>query len=101
MTSRARLLLLMFAGLLVGQASAHHNMSAVFDFNDRVTVTGTPPPLPWRTPHPSSTVAPSGAGGATERSQIEAPPPSFLRIRDVRKPDFEASIRKTVTAEIS
>jgi len=48
MTSRAKLFLLAFAVLLVGQASAHHNMTAVFDFNDRVTVTGTLTAIDWR-----------------------------------------------------
>ena len=27
--------------VLASTASAHHNMSAIFDFNDRVTLTGT------------------------------------------------------------
>jgi len=101
MTSRARLFLLVFAVLLVGQASAHHNMTAVFDFNDRVTVTGTLTAIDWRNPHTYFTVEVKAASGATETWQIEGPSPSFFRVRDVGKPDFEGSVGKTVTVELS
>ena len=37
--------------LLAGSASAHHNMSAIFDFNNRVTITGTLAKIDWRNPH--------------------------------------------------
>ena len=36
--------------LLGGQALAHHNMTALFDFNDRVTLNGTLTKIDWRTP---------------------------------------------------
>ena len=101
MTSRAKLFLLVFAVLLVAQAWAHHNMTAVFDFNDRVTVTGTLTAIDWRNPHTYFTVQVKGAGGASESWQIEGPSPSFFRIRDVGKPDFEDSVGKTVTVELS
>lgn len=101
MTSRAKLLLLVFALLLVAQAWAHHNMTAVFDFNDRVTVTGTLTAIDWRNPHTYFTVEVKGAGGGIESWQIEGPSPSFFRIRDVGKPDFQDSVGKTVTVELS
>ena len=37
--------------LLAGSAGAHHNMSAYFDFNNRVMVTGTLAKIDWRNPH--------------------------------------------------
>src|ERR1700752_5172189 len=101
MTSRAKLFLLVFCVLLVAQAGAHHNMTAVFDFNDRVTVKGTLTAIDWRNPHTYFTVEVKSAEGATETWQIEGPSPSFFRIRDVGKPDFEDSVGKTVTVEIS
>ena len=101
MTSRAKLLLLVFAVLVAAQAWAHHNMTAVFDFNDRVTVKGTLTAIDWRNPHTYFTVEVKGTGGATETWQIEGPSPSFFRIRDVGKPDFQDSVGKTVTVEIS
>jgi hypothetical protein len=101
MTSRARLLLLVLAVLLVEPVSAHHNMTAVFDFNDRVTVTGKLTAIDWRNPHTYFTVEAKSAAGAVETWQIEGPSPSFFRIRDVGKPDFEDSVGKTVTVELS
>ena len=106
MTSRTRLLgflLLVFASLLASQAKAHHNMTAVFDFNDRVTFTGMLTAVDWRNPHTYFTVEvkAAGAGGAIESWQSEGPAPSFFRIRDVGKADFEASVGKTVTVEVS
>ena len=96
-----RLLTLLFATLLASQAHAHHNMTAVFDFNDRVTFTGTLTAVDWRNPHTYFTVEVKGAGGAIESWQSEGPAPSFFRIRDVGKADFEASVGKTVTVEVS
>ena len=104
MISRTRLLMLLlpvFAALLVSEAVAHHNMTAVFDFNDRVTLTGTLTTVDWRNPHTHFTVEVKGAGGAIESWQIEGPSPSFFRVRDVGKADFEASVGKTVTVELS
>lgn len=104
MTYRPRLLgllLLVSATFLVSQAKAHHNMTAVFDFNDRVTFTGTLTAVDWRNPHTYFTVEVKGAGGAIESWQAEGPAPSFFRIREVGKPDFEASVGKTVTVEVS
>jgi len=37
--------------LLAASAWAHHNMSALFDFKDRVTLTGTLTKMDWRNPH--------------------------------------------------
>ncbi len=101
MTPRARLFVLVFAVLVVGEASAHHNMTAVFDFNDRVTVTGTLTAIDWRNPHTYFTVEVKATGGTIETWQIEGPSPSFFRIRDVGKPDFQDSVGKTVTVELS
>jgi hypothetical protein len=92
---------LLSAMLLANEAVAHHNMSALFDFNDRVTLNGTLTKVDWRNPHTYLTVDVKNAGGAMESWQIEGPPPSFFRIRDLGKADFEASIGKTVTAELS
>jgi Family of unknown function (DUF6152) len=104
MTSIARPLMRLFlvlAVLMVSPAIAHHNMTAVFDFNDRVTVAGTMTTMDWRNPHTYFTVEVKGAGGAIEDWKIEGPSPSFFRVREVGKADFEASVGKSVTVEIS
>jgi len=41
---------LALAVLVMGSTWAHHNMSAVFDVNQRFTVTGTLMKLDWRNP---------------------------------------------------
>ncbi len=70
--------------LLAGSARAHHNMSALFDFNDRVTVSGTLTRLDWRNPHIYVFV--DGKTGANQTEvkgwSIEGPPPSFFRARE-------------------
>ena len=93
---------IVFAVLVFGNgASAHHNMTALFDFNDRVTVTGTLTKMDWRNPHIYLTIDVKNAKGAMENWQGEGPAPSWFRIRDVGKADFEKSIEKTLTLELS
>jgi len=83
------------------QASAHHNMTALFDFNDRVTLTGTLSKLDWRNPHTYLTIEVKNAKGAIETWQGEGPSPSWFRIRDIGKADFENSMGKSLTLELS
>ena len=93
---------IVFAVLLFGNAaSAHHNMTALFDFNDRVTVTGTLTKIDWRNPHIYLTIDVKNDKGSMENWQGEGPAPSWFRIRDVGKADFEKSIEKTLVLELS
>ena len=87
--------------LLAGSAWPHHNMSALFDFNDRVTLTGTLTKFDWRNPHIYFTVDVKNDKGQMETWSFEGPPPSFFRTRDVGKTDFEGALTKGVTAEAS
>ena len=57
-------------------ASAHHNMTALFDFTDRVTVTGTLTKIDWRNPHTYVTLDVKNDRGAIESWQGEGPAPS-------------------------
>jgi hypothetical protein len=86
--------------LLSGIAGAHHNMSALFDFNNRVTMTGTLTKFDWRNPHIQLIVEVS-KDGQTETWTLEGPPPIFFKERDISKSDFEGAFGKTVTAEAS
>ena len=86
--------------LLVGAAWGHHNMSALFDFNDRVTVTGTLTKVDWRNPHIELGVD-MKSGDQVQSWSLEGPPPSFFRARDINRSDVEAALGKTVTAEAS
>ena len=99
-----RRILISLAFLLVplgNSASAHHNMTALFDFNDRVTLTGTLTKVDWRNPHTYLTVDVKNAKGAVESWSAEGPSPSWFRIRDIGKTDFESSLSKSLTLELS
>jgi hypothetical protein len=81
-------------------ALAHHNMTALFDFNDRVTLNGTLTKIDWRNPHTYLTIDVQAAG-ATESWQAEGPSPTWFRIRDIGKADFEGTLGKVLTVELS
>ena len=93
--------LVLFALVTAGSASAHHNMSALFDFNDRVTLTGTMSKLEWLNPHIYVFVDAKGAGDAVEAWSVEGPSPGFFRTREINKSEFEGAIGKSVTVEAS
>jgi hypothetical protein len=86
---------------LTHQALAHHNMTAIFDFNDRVTLTGTLTKVDWRNPHIYLTVDVKSAAGAMESWQAEGPSPTWFRIRDIGKDDFANNLGKSFNVELS
>ena len=90
------------AVLVGGPAWAHHNMSALFDFNQRFTRTGTFTELDWRNPHIYVFVDVQGDLGQSETWAFEGPSPTFFRNPDnANKSDFENAIGETVTVEAS
>jgi hypothetical protein len=90
------------AGLFVaGSVSAHHNMSASFNFDDRVTVTGPLTKVSWTNPHTYLLVDSKSGDTAGQSWSMEGPSPSFFRSRDIPRSDFENAVDKTVTAELS
>ena len=93
--------LVLLALVTASSASAHHNMSALFDFNDRVTLTGTMTKLEWVNPHIYLFVDAKGAGDAVDAWSVEGPSPSFFRTHDMNKSEFEAAMGKSVTVEAS
>ena len=86
--------------LMAGSVWAHHNMSAIFDFNNRVTMAGTLTKIDWRNPH-IELVVDAKADQALQTWKIEGPAPGFFRDRDVSRADFEGAMGKTVTFEAS
>ncbi len=99
---RKRLCATIALAVLVGvPAWAHHNMSALFDFNQRFTRTGTFTELDWRNPHVYLSVEVKSEEDQVETWLFEGPAASFFRVRDVGKSDFESSLGKTVTVEAS
>lgn len=86
--------------LAAATASAHHNMSAIYDFNDKITMTGTLSKIDWRNPH-IELIVDTKNGTEVQKWALEGPSPGFFRERDVNRADVEASLNKTVTAEAS
>src|SRR5262245_21366789 len=86
-----RMLVAMAFAVVPVAALAHHNMTALSDFNDRVTLNGKLTQVDWRNPHTYLTIDVQ-ASGATESWQAEGPSPSWFRIRDIGKTDFEGSV---------
>ena len=85
---------------LAGSVSAHHNMSAYFDFNNRVTITGTLAKIDWRNPH-VELIVDAKDGQQAQPWRLEGPAPGFFRDRDISKADFEGAVGKAVTFEAS
>ena len=100
MSLRTGVLIAVATLLVAGSASAHHNMSALFDFNDRVTLAGTLTKIDWRNPH-IALVVDTRSGDQVETWALEGPAPGFFRSRDITKVDIEAALGKTVTGEAS
>lgn len=88
--------------LIVLPAAAHHSMSALFDFNQRFTRTGTVTEVEWRNPHIYVYVDAPGIEGAAESWAFEGPSPVFFRDHDsADKSDFENAVGRTVTVDAS
>ena len=100
MNVRSHVAILLVMILFAGTAGAHHNMSALFDFNNRVTITGTLTKADWRNPH-IQLIVDVNKDGQMETWSFEGPPPIFFKERDITKADFEGAFGKTVTAEAS
>jgi hypothetical protein len=100
MTLRMSVLVALGITLLTATAPAHHNMSAIFDFNDRVTLGGTLTKLDWRNPH-IEIVVDAKRDGQIEGWRAEGPAPIWFRSRDTTKEDFEKAVGKPVTLEVS
>ena len=100
MVFRAWLVCLLF--FAAATLSAHHNMSALFDFNQRFTRTGELVRLDWRNPHIYVFVEAQNDQGQVETWAFEGPSPTLFRNRDSGgKSDFQNAMGKTVTVEAS
>jgi len=97
---RFALALVIGTALLIVPLRAHHNMSAVFDFNDRVTLSGTLAKVDWRNPHIELEIRAQRDSGV-EAWMAEGPSPLFFRTRETSKEDFQSAIGKMIKLEVS
>ncbi len=98
------LLMVCIVLIAVGTLSAHHNMSASFDFNQRFTVTGMLSKMDWRNPHIYLSVDAKSDRGPVEKVEtwlFEGPAPNVFRNLNVDRSDFQNAVGKTVTVEAS
>ena len=91
---------LAFAFSIGAPAWTHHNMSALFDFNDVVTQSGNLSEIDWRNPH-IYLFLDVGNDDVSERWSFEGPPPGFFRNRDVDRETFEGFLGQAVTVVAS
>jgi len=101
MTVRMSVLVVVGIALLTARSSAHHNMTAMFDLNDRVTLSGTLTKVDFRNPHIGLDVEARRESGTIEVWKAEGPPPNFFKSRDTTKADFEKAVGKPITLEVS
>lgn len=85
--------------LAAGAAGAHHDMSALFDFNQRFVRTGMLTKTDWRNPHIYLSVDVKGDQAELDTWLFEGPAPNRFRKLNAGKIDFENAIGKTVTVE--
>jgi len=100
---KQRFLFVAAAALIIGVTTtwAHHNMSAIYDFNDKVTMSGTLSKIDWRNPHIELIVETKNGPTDVQSWSLEGPSPSFFREREINKADVETALNKMVTAEAS
>jgi len=98
--NRKTLFFVLALSVFASTARAHHNMSALYDFNDRISMSGTLTRIDWRNPH-IELVVDTKIGNEMQTWSLEGPSPSFFRARDINKSDIEAALKKMVTAEAS
>lgn len=103
MTNRMIRTLMAGASLIAATAapSAHHNMSAAFDFDQRFTRVGPLTKVDWRNPHIYLWLDVKNDQGQIEKWSFEGPAPNFFLSRSIKRTDFENAIGKTVTMEAS
>src|SRR5262245_8694385 len=102
MSRRTGTFVLLTALLLTASVRAHHNLSAAFDFNDRVSLHGTLTKVDWRNPHIYLVLDVKREGDqVVEAWSIEGPSPTFFRARDISSDDFKVAVGKTISAEAS
>ena len=88
--------------LIALPASAHHSMSALFDFNERFTRTGKVTKLDWTNPHIYVYVEAPGEQNQLETWAFEGPSPVYFRRRhNIGKNDFQDAVGKPVTVDAS
>jgi len=85
------------AAALVAPLAAHHSISAVFDTQKKVTLSGELLAVDWVNPHIQLRMKSKGASGAMETWRVEGSPPSWYRRTGANKATFAKHIGEVVT----
>ena len=85
--------------LLAAQpASGHHSTSAIFENDQRITVTGTLTKIDWINPH-IAIVVEVGEGASAGMWRIQGNPPAWWRTVCVARADFAKGLGAKVTVD--
>src|SRR5687767_14371428 len=100
MTIRTSLGLLGLTMALLGAqpATAHHSTSAIFENDQRITVTGTLTKIDWINPH-IAIVVEVGEGASAGMWRIQGNPPAWWRTVGVARADFAKGLGQKVTVD--
>jgi hypothetical protein len=100
MRFRAAIITLVVAAAFGATAAAHHYAEATFDFDKKVTVTGTLTRVDWRNPH-IEFMMDVAAASKHEAWKIETNAPNWFRTRNIARTNFDNAIGKPITVEAS
>ena len=86
----------------IGPAGAHHSMAAVFDFSQRLSLTGTLISIDWRNPHIYLYVDAANEENQIESWSFEGPSPVVFRnLENASREDFESAIGESIVVDAS
>lgn len=93
-------LLLAVAALTAQPAARHHSISAIFEADKLVSVTGTLTKVDWINPHIVIFLdAPNGA--AVDSWKVAGAPPAWWRNVGVNRADFAKGIGERITVDVN
>lgn len=95
-----KLYVLATAALIAAPAAAHHSISAIFEADRLLTVTGTLTRVDWINPHIVIFID-ATSGGAVESWKVAAAPPAWWRNVGVSRADFAKGVSGKVSVEVN
>ena len=99
MKLKALIALPALAMVIAVPVTAHHSVSAVFDMQKKIKVSGELVEVEWVNPHIQLHMKSKNASGTTENWKVEGGPPSWYRRVGVNKATFSKRIGEMITID--